>query len=431
MTADAPEALGRSLPRLRTAIPGPRASALVDALARAESPAFTTRRARRAESSGAPQDPIVWTEARGANVVDADGNVFVDLSGGFGVAAVGHRNPAVVAAVHQQADRLLHALGDLHPSDVKIRLLERLAALAPQAEARVILSLSGSDALTTALKSAALHTGRPGVLAFQGGYHGLDHGPLAACGYSEGFRAPFAAQLNPHVRFAPYGDLQAVDEALDDSIGAILVEPIQGRGGCRVPPAGFLGQLQERARRQGALLIVDEVMTGLWRCGVPFFSMSPHSGLAAPPDLICIGKALGGGLPVSACLGSLEVLQAWGDPGQVAIHTGTFFGHPLGAAAALASLEVLESERLGERALALEARLRERLPGVTIRGRGLLLGVVPERPVLPLVRRLLERGFLAIPAGMAAEVIQVLPPLTIDEALLDAFADALREELAQ
>ena len=372
----------------------------------------------------------MWAEARGANVVDADGNVFVDLTGGFGVAAVGHRHPAVVRAIHEQTDRLLHALGDLHPSDVKIRLLERLAALAPQEGARVVLSLSGSDALTTALKTAALHTGRAGVLAFEGGYHGLGHGPLAACGYSSAFREPFAGQLNPHVRFAPYGDLEAVDDLLDSSVGAVLVEPIQGRGGCRVPPGGFVAGLQERTRRAGALLIVDEVMTGCFRTGVPFACMDPQDRLEEPPDLICIGKALGGGLPVSACIGSREVMASWGDPGQVAIHTGTFYGYPLGAAAALASLDVLESERLGDRALALEKRIRQRLAPMPIRGRGLLLGLVPGQPVLPLVRRLLERGFLALPAGMDAEVIQLLPPLTIDEALLDAFMDTLLEVMA-
>jgi 4-aminobutyrate aminotransferase/(S)-3-amino-2-methylpropionate transaminase len=430
MTHRPHEDLGASLPVLRTPLPGPKATALVDALARSESPAFTTRRARRAEASGAPQDPIVWAEARGANVVDVDGNVFVDLTGGFGVAAVGHRNPKVVAAIRRQSERLLHALGDLHPSEPKIHLLERLAALAPQEDARVVLSLSGSDSVTTALKSAAIHTGRPGILAFEGGYHGLDHGPLAACGYSEGFRAPFAAQLNPHVRFAPYGDAEAAAALLDDTIGAVIVEPIQGRGGCRVPPDGFLGALREKAHAAGAVLIVDEIMTGCFRCGLPFASTDPRHGMAGPADLICVGKALGGGLPVSACIGSLEALEAWGSPGRVAIHTGTFFGHPLGAAAALASLDVLEGDALGERALRIEARLRERLAGLEIRGRGLLLGVVTGQPSLPLVRRLLERGFLAIPAGMEAEVIQILPPLTIDERLVDAFADALLEETA-
>ncbi len=422
--------LGRSLPQIHTPLPGPKTSALVDALARSESPAFTTRRARRAEQSGAPQDPIVWAEAVGSNVVDADGNVFVDLSGGFGVAAVGHRHPAVVAAIQSQAERLLHALGDLHPSDVKIRLLERLAALAPQPEARVVLSLSGSDALTTAIKSAALHTGRPGVLAFEGGYHGLDHGPLAACGYSEGFRTPFAGQLNPHVRFTAYGDVEAARTAMDDTVGAILVEPIQGRGGCRVPPVGYLAALQALAEERGAVLIVDEVLTGLYRTGVPFACMDPVDPLPRPPDLLCVGKALGGGMPISACIGSLAVMASWGDPGAMAIHTGTFFGHPLGSAAALASLQVLEDEALGARALAMEARLRERLAPLTVRGRGLLLGVVPDQPVLPLVRRLLERGFLAIPAGMHAEIIQLVPPLTIDESLLDSFVDTLREVMA-
>src|SRR5262249_51742543 len=148
----------------------------------------------------------VWSRAFGVNVWDVDGNRYVDLSAGFGAAAIGHGHPSVVVAVQSQAAQLAHALADLHPSDVKIALLERLSALAPFPEARVILGLSGSDAVTAGLKTAALYTKRPGILAFEGGYHGLEYGPLAACGHDERFRAPFASQLNAHVVFAPYPD---------------------------------------------------------------------------------------------------------------------------------------------------------------------------------------------------------------------------------
>ena len=175
-------------------LPASASGALVERLSRTECPALTARRARRAELSGAAHDPIVWARARGVNVWDADGNRYLDLTAGFGAAAVGHSAKPVVAAIQEQSERLMHALGDVHPSDVKIALLEKLAALAPFRDARVMLGLSGADAVAAALKSAALFTRKPGVLAFRGGYHGLEYGPLAACGYSDAFRAPFAAR---------------------------------------------------------------------------------------------------------------------------------------------------------------------------------------------------------------------------------------------
>lgn len=422
--------MGRALPKIVAPPPGPRARAWVSRLARAECPAFTARRARRAEASGAPHDPIVWAEARGANVVDVDGNVYVDLTSGFGVAAVGHAHPDVVAAVRAQSERLLHALGDLHPSDTKIALLERLADLAPFDDARVVLSLNGADAVETALKTAMIATGRPGVLAFEGGYHGLAHGPLAACGYSAAFRAPFQAQLNPHVVFAPFPTsdedpnacLERAGELLDERVGAVLVEPIQGRGGVRVPPEGFLEGLRDLAHARGAVLIADEILTGLGRCGVRW-----RSGDLA--DVLCVGKALGGGLPVSACVGRPEVMSAWGTCDGEALHTGTFFGHPVGSAAALAALDLVERHDLASRARevggAFAARLRG--AGFEIVGEGLMLGVRRPEPVLGLVHDLLVRGFLTLPCGGDARTLQLLPPLTIDPALLDAFVAALED----
>ena len=186
--------LGDQLPRVQTPIPGAKGRDWVERLAASECPALTTRRKRRAEQTGASHDPIVWVEASGSNVIDADGNRYVDLTSGFGVAFVGHRHPEVVEAVERQSSRLIHALGDLYPSDVKIELLERLCALSPWAESRAMLSLSGADAVTAALKTAVLATGRTRVVAFEGGYHGLSYGPLAVSGYAERFRKPLAAQ---------------------------------------------------------------------------------------------------------------------------------------------------------------------------------------------------------------------------------------------
>jgi 4-aminobutyrate aminotransferase-like enzyme len=428
------KALGQSLPRMVTPAPGPKSRAWVDILARTECPAFTARRARRAEVSGAPQDPIIWAASRGSNVVDADGNVYVDLTSGFGVAAVGHGHPRVLEAIQRQAATLVHALGDLHPSDVKIQLLERLARLAPWPDARVVLSLHGGDAVETALKTAMLATKRPGILAFDGGYHGLSHGPLATCGYSPAFRAPFEKQLNQHVRFAQWHDrdvhqaMRAVEAAWSQDIGAVLIEPLQGRGGCRPTAPGFLAALSTYCQERGALLIVDEVFTGLGRTGARWLSVE----LGAQPDLICAGKALGGGMPVSACIGRPEVMAAWGNSSGEAIHTGTFFGQPLGCAAALASLDVLEDEQLADRALHVGTRVAAKLRRATgrpVTGHGLLLGVQFEQPMLGLVAELLSAGWLVLPAGAHAHTLQIAPPLTIDEALLDAFVDTLTSTL--
>jgi 4-aminobutyrate aminotransferase-like enzyme len=426
---------GSELPRLITPIPGPRSSALAEQLSRVESPALTARRARRAEKSGAAHDPISWQAARGANVRDVDGNVFVDLTGGFGAALFGHSEPTILRALSAQQAQLVHALGDVHPSDTKVQLLAALAGLAPF-PARVILGLSGADAIEAALKSALLYTRRPGVVAFRGGYHGLSHGPLAACGYGEDFRSPFAAQLNPHVAFAEFASdeaglgaaLVSVERAiaaLSGSAGAILVEPIQGRGGVRVAAPGFLAALSQLCRRHGLLLIVDEIYTGLGRSGALF----AHQAEDCAADLICLGKGLGGGIPISACLGREEVMAAWGDPAGEAIHTSTFLGNPPACAAALATLDELERRAAPAEFRARGAQLALALErvGVAVQGRGLLLGarVGPPARVLALCRALLERGYLVLPAGAPPSVLCLTPPLCLNDDQIDGFAAAL------
>jgi 4-aminobutyrate aminotransferase / (S)-3-amino-2-methylpropionate transaminase / 5-aminovalerate transaminase len=417
---------GEDLPRLLTELPGPRSRAAVDRLARRECPAITARRARRAAALGAADaDPVVWEEALGCNVQDLDGNVLVDMTAGFGVAAAGHRNPAVVAAVERQAGRLLHAMGDAWPDIERIELLDQLCAGAGMD--RAILGSSGSDAVEAALKTARVATGRDGVLAFEGAYHGLSYGALAATAYkADWFRAPFAGQLGAHVRHLPFGGpIPPAGAPVWEGVGAVLVEPLQGRGGVRVPPPGWLAELAARAAERGALLVLDEVYTGFGRTGT--WLAAWHEGVR--PDLVCVGKALGGGLPISACLGTAAAMDAWGASTGEALHTQTFLGHPLACAAARASLDALEAALPGVApagrwfAAALEAA------GFAVQGRGLMLGVAaPGGPAPPvLARRLLSRGWLALPAGEEGEVLALSPPLTTPRAVLAAFVEALAD----
>jgi 4-aminobutyrate aminotransferase/(S)-3-amino-2-methylpropionate transaminase len=411
-------------------IPGPRSRELARRLARVES---------RGVTCVEPTPPIFWTRAAGANVWDADGNRYVDLTGGFAVANAGHAHPRVVEAVRAQAGRLLHALGDAHPADVKVELLEALAALFPGGgPARAILGSSGSDAVEAALKTAQLATGRAGVVAFEGAYHGVALGALDAT-WRPFFREPFAARLPGATVFARFGDADDALRAARASrvpVGAVLVEPIQGRGGERIPPAGFLGALRALCDREGWLLVADEVYTGFGRTGRWF--ACEHEGVV--PDLLCVGKGLASGLPISACVGRAEVMDAWPASGGEALHTQTFLGHPLGCAAALASLAVLREEKLVERAADEGARalehLRAALAGrasvADVRGRGLLLGVECRDAARcgEACARALRRGVIVLPSGDDGRVLSLTPPLGIGREALRSALDVVAEGLA-
>jgi 4-aminobutyrate aminotransferase-like enzyme len=430
----------QSLPEIRVSPPGPRSRVLAARLAAVESPAVDARREDREKTSGQEQAPIVYERGEGPNVVDVDGNRFVDLAAGFGALLLGHVPPAVAGALAAQERRMWLALGDVYAAEAKIRLCERLVQMLPEPGARVMLGASGADAVTAALKTAVLATGRAGVIAFEGGYHGLSHGPLAACGLRPSFREPFADQLNAHVVFAPYpGNAASLQESLaavaralaTGTIGAVLVEPILGRGGCVVPPADFLPSLRHACAQSGALLVCDEIWTGLGRSGA--WLASAEAGVL--PDLICLGKGLGAGLPISACIGRASAMAAWGAHGGTTIHTATHFGAPPACAAALATLAALEDGGLVARASEVGTRwvgrLRDQLQGcgvTDVRGRGLMVGVEVEggaARALSLTRTLLQRGWIVLTGGAAGQVLTLTPPLDIDEALLDAFADAL------
>ena len=417
------------LPDLVTPVPGPRSLALAKRLRDVESRNVTCLE---------PDPPIFWERAAGANVWDVDGNRYVDLSGAFGVSNVGHAHPRVVAAVAEQAAKLLHGMGDVHPSAVKVELLEALTRLFPGGgPARAVLGSSGSDAVEAALKTAALATGRSGVVAFDGAYHGLAIGSLDTTHRSD-FRERFAARLAGATAFARFGDIEDVAraaQACPQPVGAVIVEPIQGRGGERIPPEGFLRALRTLCDAQGWLLIVDEVYTGFGRTGAWF--ACEHEDVV--PDLLCVAKGLASGMPISACVGKKDVMEAWPRSTGEALHTQTFLGHPPSCAAALASIAIIEEEKLCARAAELGAqatlRLREALTDapsvVEVRGRGLMIGVECSAPEIALgaVRALLARGVIALPSGEDGRVIGLSPPLSIDATVFDAALGVLADTL--
>jgi 4-aminobutyrate aminotransferase-like enzyme len=413
--------------------------------------------------------PIVWERAKDVFVWDADGKKYLDLTAAFGVAAAGHANPNVVKAGQKQMARLLHAMGDVHPHALKARLAQKLSGLTFERWAdeskvqssksridgaqtgsvtktinsksktgKVIFCNSGFEAVEAALKTAALATKKTGIIAFSGAYHGLGYGTLNVT-HRKFFRSPFLPQLREFGHFAAFpkrhSDLAAVEFQIRhffrrERIGAILAEPVQARGGINVPPPEFLALLRKLADEFGALLILDEIYTGFGRTGKWF--ACEHSGVI--PDLICLGKALTGGFPLSACVGHAELMDAaWPASTGEAIHTSTFLGHPVGGAMAMAQISEIEnlnlcqqSAELGKFLLDELAKLQSLKFKIEVRGLGLMAGLELKLPdgkpatdiVLASIKTLLHRGYIFLPEGEHGNVISFTPPLTITQTQL-------------
>jgi 4-aminobutyrate aminotransferase-like enzyme len=456
--------------------------------------------------------PIIWERARGVHVWDAEGRRYLDLTAAFGVAAVGHTNPRVVRAGQKQMSRLLHAMGDVHPHALKARLARELSRItferwssekpksqisnfksSKSAHGKTIFCNSGFEAVEAALKTAALATGKSGIIAFKDAYHGLGYGTLNAT-HREHFRGPFLRQLGQFATFLSFPktdqdvrtlnrDFEIVFAREKKEVGAILVEPIQVRGGINVPPPAFLPLLRMVCDRFGALLILDEIYTGFGRAGKWF--ACEHSNTV--PDLICLGKAMTGGFPLSACVGRADVMDAaWPPSHGEAIHTSTYLGHPVGCAMALAQIDEIRREKLSESSrklgaaamellnaellstgvdvksaslpcssgerTALSAPVRKRTtayadnavsapssnrPQVNIRGIGLLIGLellLPNgRPAteiaLAAIKQMLRQGYILLPEGEHANVISLTPPLIISEGQLRQTVRALAKTL--
>src|SRR6201992_1813278 len=363
--------------------------------------------------------PVALASGNGAVVTDVDGKSYLDLLGGIVVNVLGHGHPAVLDAVTQQMSTLGHT-SNLYAAEPGIALAEALAALlGTDAETRVLFCNSGAEANEAAFKLSRL-TGRTKLVAAQGGFHGRTMGALALTGQPSK-QAPFAP-LPGDVNYVPYGDVDALATAVGHDTAAVFLEPIQGESGIVVPPDGYLAGARDITSRHGALLVLDEVQTGMGRTGT--FFAHQHDGIT--PDVVTLAKGLGGGLPIGACLavGPGASLLPPGLPGS------TFGGNPICAAAALAVLRVLAGEDLVRRAEVLGKTLRQGIESVGhplidhVRGRGLLCGVVLSAPAAKDVEMASRAaGFLVNAA--APDVIRLAPPLIITEHQIDIFVTAL------
>ncbi|MGW2724483.1 acetylornithine transaminase [Streptomyces sp. NPDC001492] len=365
---------------------------------------------------GTPLLPLVRGE--GAKVWDADGKQYVDFVGGIAVNALGHAHPAVVEAVSTQIASLGH-ISNFFMSEPTVTLAERLLQLFGR-DGRVFFCNSGAEANEAAFKIGRL-TGRTHIVATEGAFHGRTMGALAMTG-QQGKREPFLP-LPGDVTHVPYGDAQALAAAVTEETALVILEPIQGEIGVVVPPAGYLKAARAITAATGALLVLDEVQTGIGRTG-HWFEYQAHEGVL--PDVVTLAKGLGGGLPLGATVAfgrAAELLQ----PGH---HGTTFGGNPVACAAGLAVLDTIANEGLLENVKQQSEKLRDGIESLGhpliahVRGAGLLLGIVLTEPLAPQARQAAqEAGFLV--NAPAPDVVRLMPPLTLGDDEVDAFLQAL------
>jgi 4-aminobutyrate aminotransferase len=434
----------QEVPRIHTPLPGPRARALLERDARHVSPSYTRIY------------PLVCERGSGAVIEDVDGNLFLDFTAGIAVTATGHCHPHVVAAIQDQASKLIHMSGTDFYYAPQIDLAQRLAEAGPwSGRRRVFFTNSGAEALEAALKLARWHTGRPRAIAFFGAFHGRTYGAMSLSGSKLVHRRGFAP-LVPDIHHVPYprncetlctvdagcACVRQIEEtvlrrtAAPDEVAAVFVEPIQGEGGYHVPPQGFLPALRQMCDRYGMLLVVDEVQSGMGRTGKLF--ATEHWGVQ--PDIICLAKGIASGMPLGAIIARDEVMD-W----PSGSHASTFGGNPVSCRAALATLDLLEAGYMANAAARGEqlkqglSRLPQRPPVGDVRGLGLMvaLDIVSSRapytlaPALrdEIVQSAFHRGLLLLGCGESA--IRFCPPLCITAAQVDRALEILAGILAE
>ncbi len=376
-------------------------------------------------SGGVGRRPVALVKAQGTRLWDSEGNEYIDCAAAQGWANVGHSHPKVTAALHAQADRLV-ASQESSYNDQRALWMKAMAGVFECSlgwqNARIHPSNSGAEANEAALKLARLVTGRSKLIAANRGFHGRTMGALSLT-WNKKYRQPFEP-LVPDVTHVPYENIEAMDEAIDDTTAAVMLEIIQGEGGVHPGSTEYFQKLRDLCSQRGALLIVDEIQTGVGRTGK--WLACEHHNLS--PDIITLGKSIGGGLPmgVTAWNGSIGAFKS-------ATHGSTFGGNPLVCATSRAVIEVLAEENLVQRSAELGDWLMETLRQIDsdqireVRGLGLMIGVQLKGKVTPVLQQLMQKGVWALPAGM--NVLRLLPPLVIESSDLETVLEAVGEVL--
>ncbi len=363
---------------------------------------------------------LVAVKGQGAKIWDINNKEYIDCMGSYGVAIVGHCHPKVVKAIKEQSEVLISCHGSLY-NEARSELLEKLVRITPKGLDKAFLSNSGAEAVECAFKLARKYTGKKEVIAMMGSYHGKTMGALSAT-WEKKYREPFLP-LVPGFKHVPYGNPARLRDALTGDTAAVIVEPIQGEGGVKVPPEGYLKEVKEICDERGVIMIADEVQTGFGRTGKIF--ACEHA--ATTPDVMCMAKAVGGGLPLGITIAKQEIMSSL----KLGEHSTTFGGNPLVCASASAAIDILISERLPERAAELGVHFMQRLRNLQakhstireVRGKGLMIGVESRFDVYNTIQRLMGRGVLALDAGR--NIVRFLPPLVITKEDLDKVADTM------
>jgi acetylornithine/LysW-gamma-L-lysine aminotransferase len=364
--------------------------------------------------------PVNIAKGKGTKVWDTAGKEYIDCMGGYGVALVGHCNDRVVSALKRQAEILITAHMSTY-NDTRLRFLEKIASVAPPSLNKIFFANSGAESVEAALKFARKYSGRHGVIAMNGGYHGKTFGALSVT-YSEKYRKSFMPLLDG-VKFVPYSNPSLLEEAIDDTIGSVILEPIQGETGIIVPPDDLLPKIREICDRRNLVLIFDEIQSGLGRTG----KMWAGQNWNTTPDIMCLAKGIAGGIPMGLVLAKQEIMDAM----KLGEHSSTFGGSPIACAAGTATIEALIDDHLVDNAAKMGVHLKEGLNRLQekhkivrqVRGIGMMIGVELRFDVKEILFDGIRRGLLILYSGR--NILRLLPPLVMDEMTVSRAIDII------
>jgi LysW-gamma-L-lysine/LysW-L-ornithine aminotransferase len=364
--------------------------------------------------------PVNIARGKGASVWDTTGKEYIDCMGGYGVALVGHCNDRVVNAIKRQADTLITAHMSMY-NDTRLEFMQKIALVAPSSLNKIFFANSGAESVEAALKFARKYTGKHGVIAMNGAYHGKTFGALSVT-FSEKYRKPFMPLMDG-VKFVPYSDPSMIEEVIDNTIGSVILEPIQGETGIIVPPDDLLPKIREICNKRNLVLIFDEIQAGLGRTG----KMWAGQNWNTTPDIMCLAKGIAGGIPMGLVLAKKEIMDAM----KIGEHSSTFAGSPIACAAGTATLEALTDDKLIENAAKVGTHFKEGLNRLKekhkiireVRGLGMMLGVELRFDVKDILFDGIRGGLLMLYSGR--NILRLLPPLVMDETTVSRALDII------